>query len=524
MKGEASGGREGPAWQSVAPASSAVERLLQVGASLHATLVVDSHARIVWIDALLALAAGWQDSAPIGHRVGEALGSLPWLTRALDAALTGREGLCEGSGQGQRLSAVVVPVFGEAGVQLGACACLRVAEPARPPSGQAPQDVLADAAEERQAREHLEEKSSLLRATFDSIADGVVVVDLARRITAFNKRFQEIWGLTDAMLEERDAEKAVVRAAPLVKDPERFVTLILRRFQPSPEEDVDTVELKDGRTLERKSLPMRSGDSVIGRVWSYRDVTMAVRAQAERERLLREAQEAIRVREDFLSIAAHELKTPLTPLKLHLQMMEGQARSGRPVAPRHVHKALSQVSRLAVLVNDLLDASRIQAGRLELARERISLGSFLHEAVSDFRSLSALHALEYEEPGEPLVILGDRSRLSQVLMNLVENAFKYSPGGGTVRVTARREGARAVVSVKDSGIGIPADQTAHLFERFFRARNAPISGFGGLGLGLYICHDIIERHGGSIWVDSEQGNGSTFHFSLPLLADGGLRV
>ncbi|NMO16910.1 PAS domain-containing protein [Pyxidicoccus fallax] len=600
------------------------------------------------MDPVLAGAAGWRDGAPAGHPMEEVLGGLPWLKHALDTALEGTEGLCEGHEHGQRLSAVVVPVFGEDGTQLGVCARLRTLDtPKQPPAG------------ERQAREHLEHQTSVLRATFDSIADGVIVVDLSRRITAFNKRFQEMWGLTDEMLEERDAEKALASAAPLVKDPERFVAGILRRMLPSSEaENSDIVELRDGRVFERKSLPQRLGDTIIGRVWSYRDVTVErhaqaeqarllaaeqsarerleesfavldtflnhapiglgfigkdlrflrlndalaalhgrrreeeigrlvremtphvastveplmrqvmetgrpiigldmtgevpatpgqqrhwhvsyypVRtagggilgvgavvvevtaerhAQAERERLLREAREAVRIRDDFLSIAAHELKTPLTPLKLHLQMMKAQVGAGRLVAQHHVDKALTQVSRLAVLVNDLLDASRIQAGRLELCREPLSLREFVREVLSDFRSTSPLHSLEFEEPGEPLVVMADRGRLAQVLTNLLENAFKYSPTGGTVHLRAERVGGEARVSVRDEGIGIPEDQQAHLFERFFRARNAPISGFGGLGLGLYICHDIIERHGGRIWVESRLEHGSTFHFSLPL--------
>ncbi|MCY1015793.1 PAS domain-containing protein [Pyxidicoccus sp. MSG2] len=654
-------GGESLARSRAVPTSSAsqYELLLQVGASLHATLVVDGHGRIVWIDPVMAGAAGWRGDAPVGHHMEEVLRDLPWLEQALDAALDGTEGLCEGGGREQRLSAIVVPVFGEDGAQLGACARLRTVEPPKPKPASEQRLCQAEIAEERKAREHLEQKTSLLHATFDSITDGVVVVDLERNITAFNKRFQEIWGLTDEMLKEPSAEKALASAAPLVKDPERFVTLIQRRFIPSLDEDHDIVELRDGRVLERRSIPQRVGDTIIGRIWSYRDVTaerhaqaeqarllaaehharerleesFAVldtflnhapiglgflgrdlrylrindalaalhgrrreeeigktiremtphmaphieplmrqvletgtpiigiamtgevpatpgeprhwlvsyypvrtesgailgvgavvvevteerRAQADRERLLREAQEAIRVRDDFLSIAAHELKTPLTPLRLHLQMMKGQAGAGRPVAPHHVDKALTQVARLSVLVNDLLDTSRIQAGRLELSSEPISLRELIREVLSDFRVVGTLHSLEFEEPGESLVIMGDRGRLAQVLTNLVENAFKYSPTGGPVRVTARREGGEALVSVQDEGIGIPEDQQAHLFERFFRARNAPISGFGGLGLGLYICRDIIERHGGRIWVESGVERGSTFHFSLPLV-------
>ncbi|MGZ3458862.1 MAG: PAS domain-containing sensor histidine kinase [Archangium sp.] len=258
------------------------------------------------------------------------------------------------------------------------------------------------------------------------------------------------------------------------------------------------------------------GGEVEGGVGIVEDVTEQRIAEAERGRLFREAQEAIRVRDDFLTIASHELKTPLTPLKLHLQALKLKVASGRAVPAQHAERALAQVARLSGLINDLLDTSRIQAGRLELKHEPVPLRELTREVLADLRQVSEHHPLEYEEPGEELVIQGDRGRLAQVLVNLLENALKYSPLGGTIRITLERDGAHARVSVTDAGIGIPPDQRAHLFERFFRARNAPISGFGGLGLGLYICRDIVERHGGRIWVESEVGYGSTFRFTLPV--------
>jgi PAS domain S-box-containing protein len=377
--------------------------------------------------------------------------------------------------------------------------------------------IMVDVTEERRAREKLEHTVSLLCATLDSTADGVIVVDRHRRITASNRRFHELWRVPPELVDTSDWEKVFAHVRSQVQHPEPFTARIQELYADPEQEGVDLVELRDGRIIERYSRPQRLGGATVGRVWSYRDVTVERRAQAERERLLREAQEAIRVRDDFLSIASHELKTPLTPLKLHLQVLKQRVAAGRPISTPQVEKALAQVARLSGLINDLLDTSRIQAGRLELRHEPVSLRELTREVLADLRPVSAEHALEYEEPDEPLVIEGDRGRLAQVLVNLLENALKYSPTGGSIRVRVERDGARALVSVSDSGIGIPPDQKAHLFERFFRARNAPISGFGGLGLGLYICRDIIEHHGGSIWVESEVGCGSTFRFTLPVM-------
>ncbi|GHG89518.1 ATP-binding protein [Comamonas sp. JC664] len=495
-----------------APAASPV--LLQMGTHLQAALVVDASGRIVFMDDALVHATGRKKGALEGRLMAEALEGLPWLTGALAAALEGKAGVQEGHGKGQRLRAFVLPVFSGEGQLLGACARLQLPEPVKDGTAAAREDEDADGP--TPAPESLEHMNSVLRATFDSIAEGVIVVDLNKRVTAFNKRFLDIWGLTEEMMEDRDAEPVLVRAARSVKNPEWFTSRIRQRFEASAQEDIETVELLDGRILERKSLPQRLGDAIIGRVWSYREVTAERHAEAERERLLGEAQEAIRVRDDFLSIAAHELKTPLTPLKLHLQRMRQEGAAGGAAHARHVDKSLMQVSRLTGLVNDLLDTSRIEEGRLTLKHGPISLQELAGEVASEMRLSSAHHPVEFDAPGEPLNVLGDGDRLAQVLVNLMENAFKYSPSGGTVRVQVRREDDHVRVSVQDEGIGIPQDQQAHLFERFFRARNAPISGFGGLGLGLYICRDIVERHGGRLWVESELGKGSTFHFTVPL--------
>ncbi|WP_373371909.1 PAS domain-containing sensor histidine kinase [Archangium lansingense] len=375
--------------------------------------------------------------------------------------------------------------------------------------------IMVDVTAQRQAREELEHSVSLLRATLDSTADGVIVLTQDWRVTAFNGRFQELWNIPQPLMEARDGKVLSAIMLPQIVNREHIQERTQLLLSTPEMEGMDVLELVDGRIIERYSRPQRLGDTIVGRVWSYRDVTAERRAQAESERLLREAREAVRVRDDFLSIASHELKTPLTPLKLHLQVLKRHQASEQPIPGQHTEKALAQVARLSGLINDLLDTSRIQAGRLELRQEPVSLRELTHEVLTDLRTDSPHHTLVYEEPSKPLVIQGDRSRLAQVLVNLLENALKYSPTGGTIRVHVEREGEQAHVSVADSGIGIPPDQKALLFERFFRARNAPISGFGGLGLGLYICRDIVERHGGRIWVESEVGKGSTFHFTLP---------
>ncbi|MET0404610.1 MAG: ATP-binding protein [Cystobacter sp.] len=255
---------------------------------------------------------------------------------------------------------------------------------------------------------------------------------------------------------------------------------------------------------------------VEGGVGIVEDITEQRQAESERTRLLREAQDAIRVRDDFLTIASHELKTPLTPLSLRLAGLERRMERHEPVDPTLLRHARQHLMRLTSLINDLLDASRIESGRLALQLSPTRMDTLVERALSSMDSERGEHRIDYSHPEEPVRIRGDSLRLEQVIANLLENALKYSPGTSTVRVILEVRGDFALLIVSDEGIGIPKDQQEQLFERYFRARNVSISSYGGLGLGLYISRDIVERHGGRIWVESEVGQGATFYVALPL--------
>jgi two-component system sensor histidine kinase VicK len=257
---------------------------------------------------------------------------------------------------------------------------------------------------------------------------------------------------------------------------------------------------------------------VAGGVGIVEDITERKQAERELSRLFREAQEAVRVRDDFLTIASHELKTPLTPLSLRLATCERRLERGEPVDPASLRQARQHLQRLTMLINDLLDTSRIQSGGLALHPQPTRLDVLVEHVIRLTEGAhDANHRIELHAPGTPAQVLGDPYRLEQVITNLLENALKYSPNGGTIRVTLETRGDVVLLSVRDQGIGIPADQQQHLFERYFRAGNVSTLSYGGLGLGLYICRDIVERHHGRIWVESEVGRGSTFYVALPTL-------
>jgi signal transduction histidine kinase len=237
----------------------------------------------------------------------------------------------------------------------------------------------------------------------------------------------------------------------------------------------------------------------------------------ELDRLYHQAADALRLREEFLTVASHELKTPLTSLSLTLEALERRFQSDQEVSKEYLLRARRQIANLAGLVDDLLDVARIQRDNLALQQAPVSLGSLLAEAMRDFRSLSPRHHFTLELPQDEVHVKGDVARLTQVFNNLLDNAVKYSPEGGAVRVKLTCSRGEARVSISDEGVGIPAEQLPQLFERFFRARTAAATRFGGLGLGLYICRNLVEQQGGHIEVQSEVDKGTTFTVRLPEL-------
>lgn len=237
-----------------------------------------------------------------------------------------------------------------------------------------------------------------------------------------------------------------------------------------------------------------------------RDIRERVRA----EQALRRANEA---KDAFIAAASHELRTPLAAAKAQAQLALRRLKDELDSAPAKSLKTITgQIDRMAKLVEDLLDVSRVQIGRLSLEVGTYDLCVVIREAVERVAALSEQHNIVLNLP-DKVELEGDRSRIDQVVTNLLSNAIRYSPRGGDVVVTVEAQGSGAHLSVRDHGIGIPPEKQALIFERFGRAHG---SKYGGLGLGLTIAQGIVEQHGGEIWVESTgAGDGTTFHVRLP---------
>ncbi|GEJ57981.1 sensor histidine kinase [Anaeromyxobacter diazotrophicus] len=244
-------------------------------------------------------------------------------------------------------------------------------------------------------------------------------------------------------------------------------------------------------------------------------------AAIENARLYREAQEATRAREEVLAIVSHDLKTPLGALHMGAQMVTRLAPPGAP--GDELRKAATTVRRTAErmgrLIHDLVDVASLEAGRPSLAPAEQEAAAVAREAAEALQALAADRgvALTVEAP-EAVPLRCDRDRLLQVLTNLLANALQVTPAGGRVRLSARRGGEGVLFTVADDGPGIPAEDLPHLFERWYRGRRAR---YPGSGLGLAIARAIVEAHGGRIWVESVEGQGSAFSFALPCAGAGG---
>ncbi|GER86965.1 hypothetical protein KDW_11270 [Dictyobacter vulcani] len=240
----------------------------------------------------------------------------------------------------------------------------------------------------------------------------------------------------------------------------------------------------------------------------------------ELEETNKQLEDANQMKDRFLSIASHELKTPVTTIRGQAQLMLRRISHQKKTVDMDgiattLERINDQTGRLTILIEELLDVSSMRAGKVVLNKRVCNLTSLCQDVIDDHKLLSERH-ITFEVPAEPVCINADADRLTQVMTNLISNALKYSPERSTVDVKLQAEATHVLISVQDHGRGIAKDQQQQIFETFYRTPDAQSSSKRGLGLGLAITKDIVERHGGRIWCESEPGHGSTFFVELPL--------
>lgn len=344
--------------------------------------------------------------------------------------------------------------------------------------------------------EQVEQQIALLQLAHDAF----IVQDERNRITFWSQGAASLYGWSEPEAVGNVAFDLLHTQFPL---PLSEIHAILRR------EEVWQGELEHiTRTGEhlivdsRWQLIGRHGGSCLKILEVNRDITERVRLEHHKD--------------EFIKTASHELKTPITSLKAFTQMLQRRLTKQDDEQGRHYLERMdAQLDRLSSLISDLLDLSRMQSGKMALRVEPFCLDALIDETVENMQAVTSTHRLLVEGRTNRY-LLGDKDRLGQVVVNLLSNAIKYSPDADIVLVQLSQDGEQAIVNVQDFGIGIDKSHHESLFERFYQVTDPSKKPSSGLGIGLHISKEIVERHHGRIWVESSKGKGSTFFVALPV--------
>jgi PAS domain S-box-containing protein len=357
--------------------------------------------------------------------------------------------------------------------------------------------------------QHIETSRS--QAILEAVADGVLVTDISGKITLFNASAEQILDLNrDEILGQsldhfiglfgKAAQSWMLTIRTWLEDP--------NSYQPG-DTYAEQVVLDNRRVVSVHLSPVRLRNDFLGTVSIFRDITHQV--------------EVDRLKSEFVATVSHELRTPMTSIKGYVEiLLMGAAGDMSPQQVHFLEIVKSNTERLAVLVNDLLDVSRIEAGRVTLSLQALDLREVAEDVIA---TLS--HRMQEEErpmtvetdvPADLPRVLGDPERVRQILDNLLENAYQYTEVNGNITLRMHPEGEMMQIDVQDNGIGIAADEQKRVFERFYRGEDPLVLATSGTGLGLSIVNYLVEMHNGRLWLESKgiRGEGSVFSFTLPL--------
>lgn len=403
--------------------------------------------------------------------------------------------------------------------------------------------IYREVTERRQLERHAHEmarealaRASELEAVFDSITDSILIYDEHGLVHRSNSAARQLFALTN--LPNYSSRSLTEYAAKLVIFDEDGAPLPAKELPAyrvlhgevlgGPDATDIIIKTMDGQRVQASvtGAPIRNADGrFAGAVIVLRDVT-------ERRQLERRTQETLHRMDDFLSIASHELRTPLTSVKGNVQLADMkltkllpqcstpdlELTKGLEVIQQLLQRADRQSELLNRLVNDLLDVSRLQAGKLELHLATCDLVTLVHDIVQEQRQVASSRSIRLQLPSEPISVFVDADRIGQVVTNYLTNALKYSHPDTPIDVSLHVEGDNVRLSVCDEGPGLSEADQQRIWERFYQAKGTDVK-YGssvGLGIGLHICQSIITRHQGDVGVQSTPGLGSTFWFTLPI--------
>lgn len=346
--------------------------------------------------------------------------------------------------------------------------------------------------------EAVKQRELQFKALFDANIVGVLFTRLNGTIKDANDAFLQMTGYSQSDLEHGHLNWKTITPSGFKSENKRIIKEILKHGIISPFE-------KEYIKKDGSQVPVIEGSALLDK--KTEDCITFVLDITERKRLEQR-------KDEFIGIASHELKTPLTSIKGYVQILERIIEQmGDEQLKTYVKKTNTYINRLNSLISDLLDVSKIQAGKMELNFSRFRFDTLVKDAVEAVTHTSPSHKIQINGKTNT-VIKGDKHRLEQVFTNLLTNAIKYSPNADKIIVKVLKHKGELTISVQDFGVGIAKKDQSKLFQRFYRVESTAKK-FSGLGIGLYISSEIIQRHGGKMWVESIKGKGATFYFTIP---------
>jgi signal transduction histidine kinase len=331
------------------------------------------------------------------------------------------------------------------------------------------------------------------------ITDGVMVVDVTGNILLINHAARTLLGDPQPPGDHGQSEVARLPSLrDIFRDPAESAAKELEVYDP---------RMASERIFKATAVPLKDEKGVVrGKVAVLHDIT--------------QFKEVDRLKSEFISQVSHELRTPLTSIKGYIDnLRDGVAGVLEQRQQNYLDRMAKNADHLVHLINDLLDVSRVESGKMVLHVTSLSLRDLVADVIDNLRPIAAEKRLEvvFTEFARESEMRGDYGKLEQVIANLLTNAIKFTPPGGRITITMQRDERFLKTSIRDTGIGIPREKRSQIFERFYRIDQESPSKTNGTGLGLYIAKSLIEMHGGRIWVTSEIGKGSEFSFILPAL-------
>ncbi len=345
--------------------------------------------------------------------------------------------------------------------------------------------------------QELEKQANQIQAILNSMIEGVIAVDRHANIISINPAIEQIFGIS-----KKDAEGRLLLEVIKNNDIFEIASAVLSSAQTASKE-LDLVwPVK--RIFQLNATPLFEAGAVSGCLLAIHDITEIRRLEA--------------MRRDFVANVSHELKTPLTSISGFVETLLEGALEDKENSRHFLEIIKEHTRRLNSLINDLLELSCIESSNSGLELEEIKLSGFVDKILSAFKSqLKKKTILTENIIPQGLSVKADKNRLEQVLVNLIDNAIKFNQDKGFIKISAEDLGDKIKIIIEDSGAGIPAKDIARIFERFYRVDKARSRELGGTGLGLSIVKHIVELHAGTVGVDSVEGAGSKFWFTLPLI-------